>query len=133
MKYCSSNPKLTFCQVLVTVQTTGPVFISSFEMKLAELGENNFVLCGSLIIIIDKSDFYYIVQRHLATCFTTSIHPKALKIRKFEITIVTSVVVGPIEISDRNICVLLSKSHSILRQSFTVLYTYFVQKCFVNM
>jgi hypothetical protein len=40
MKYCSSNPKFAFCQVRVTVHIAGPVFVSSLEMKLAELGGN---------------------------------------------------------------------------------------------
>jgi len=88
------------------------------------------VLCSSLIITIDTTGFYYVVPRHLATCFTTSGHPKVLKIYKIEITIAVPVVVGPIEISERKVCVLLSRSHLILRQNFSVLY--FVQKRLFN-
>jgi len=92
--------------------------------------EINFVLCSSLIMTIDTTDFYYIVPRHLATCFTTSGHSKALKIYKIEITIAASVVVGPITISERKGCVLLSRAHLIFRQNCSVLY--FVQKRLTN-
>jgi len=42
MNYCSKIPKFAFCQVPVTVQIARPVFVSSLEMKLAELGGNKF-------------------------------------------------------------------------------------------
>lgn len=76
------------------------------------------MLCSSLIITIDTTDFYYIVPGHLATCFTNSGYSKALKIYKIEITVAISFVVGPIEISERKDCVLLSRYHSFLRQNF---------------
>ena len=88
------------------------------------------MLCSSLIFTIDTADSYYIVPRHSATCFITGDHPKALIIYKIEITIASPVVVGPIEISERKGCVLLSGSHLILRQNFSVLY--FVQKRLID-
>lgn len=88
------------------------------------------MLCSSVLITIKTTDFYYIVPRHFATCFTTSGHPKAIKVYNIEIIIATPVVVGPIEISERKGCVLLSRAHSFLRQNCSVLC--FFQKRLIN-